>query len=50
MVGAAPGTVFQFERMGYFALDSAKGQQGEPVFNRTVTLRDSWAKAQKKNS
>ncbi len=50
VVGAAPGTVFQFERMGYFALDSAKGQQGEPVFNRTVTLRDSWAKAQKKNS
>jgi len=41
---AEPGERFQFEREGYFRLDSRQ-QQGSPmVFNRTVTLRDSWAK------
>ena len=41
---AEPGERFQFEREGYFCLDSRQ-QEGSPmVFNRTVTLRDSWAK------
>ena len=38
------GTTVQFERMGYFCLDSRDSQPGYPVFNRTVTLRDPWAK------
>ena len=40
---AAPGTRFQFERLGYFCVD-AGSQPGRPVFNRTVTLKDSWTK------
>lgn len=43
---AAVGTTFQFERLGYFAVDPDT-RPGRLVFNRTVTLRDSWAKAQK---
>jgi len=39
---------FQFERQGYFCLDSRKATPGKPVFNRIVTLRDSWAKMNKK--
>ncbi|MCK5365154.1 MAG: glutamine--tRNA ligase, partial [Gammaproteobacteria bacterium] len=42
---AAPGTHLQFERLGYFCVDSVDSQPGAPVFNRTVTLRDSWAKS-----
>ena len=42
---AAPGETFQFERHGYFVADRVDTQAGAPVFNRTVTLRDSWAKA-----
>ena len=38
----------QFERQGYFCLDSKESRPGRPVFNRIVTLRDSWAKVQKK--
>ncbi|MBN1587020.1 MAG: glutamine--tRNA ligase/YqeY domain fusion protein [Candidatus Omnitrophica bacterium] len=41
--GAAPGTRFQFERMGYFCVDPKSSDQ-KMVFNRTVTLKDSWAK------
>jgi len=42
---AAPAGCFQFEREGYFAHDpKASAAAGRPVFNRTVTLRDSWAK------
>ena len=44
---AAPGDIFQFEREGYFCLDPARTAAGQPVFNRTVTLRDSWAKIEK---
>ncbi|MGE0002705.1 MAG: glutamine--tRNA ligase, partial [Fimbriimonadaceae bacterium] len=40
---AAVGTTFQFERLGYFTLDKDSGE-GSPVFNRSVTLRDTWAK------
>jgi glutaminyl-tRNA synthetase len=35
---------FQFERQGFFCRDSRDNDQGMPVYNRTVTLRDSWAK------
>jgi glutaminyl-tRNA synthetase len=41
---AEPGSRFQFERLGYFTVDSKDSQPGQPVFNRTVTLRDTWAK------
>jgi glutaminyl-tRNA synthetase len=43
---AAPGDKFQFERNGYFCADP-DGVPGKPVFNRTVTLRDTWAKIEK---
>jgi glutaminyl-tRNA synthetase len=46
LASAAPGTRFQFERQGYFCVD-AGSRPGTPVFNRTVTLKDSWAKIQK---
>jgi glutaminyl-tRNA synthetase len=42
--GAAPGSRYQFERLGYFCVDSKDSTPGRPVFNRVVTLRDSWAK------
>ncbi len=38
---------FQFERTGYFSVDSKDSLDGKPIFNRTVTLRDSWAKLNK---
>lgn len=38
------GEKFQFERLGYFCVDSKYSKPGSPVFNRIVTLRDSWAK------
>ncbi|MBU6505295.1 MAG: glutamine--tRNA ligase, partial [Betaproteobacteria bacterium] len=41
---ARDGEKFQFERNGYFSMDGAASQDGRPVFNRAVTLRDSWAK------
>jgi len=41
---AEVGERFQFEREGYFCLDGAKTAAGKPIFNRTVTLRDTWAK------
>ena len=40
---ARPEARYQFERLGYFALDP-DSQPGRPVFNRTITLKDSWAK------
>jgi glutaminyl-tRNA synthetase len=40
----APEQRFQFERLGYFAADRVDHQATAPVFNRTVTLRDTWAK------
>jgi glutaminyl-tRNA synthetase len=43
---AAQGETVQFERNGYFSRDP-EGTPERPVFNRTVGLRDSWAKAQK---
>jgi glutaminyl-tRNA synthetase len=44
---AAPGSRYQFERLGYFALDK-DATSDLPVFNRTVTLKDTWAKEEKK--
>ncbi len=43
LAAAAPGARFQFERIGYFSVDPDSAP-GQPVFNRTVTLKDSWAK------
>ena len=43
-----PGEPVQFERLGYFVADSKDSADGAPVFNRTSTLRDSWAKQQGK--
>ncbi len=45
---AEPGTKFQFERLGYFVADT-DSTSGAPVFNRTVSLKDTWAKIEKKN-
>jgi glutaminyl-tRNA synthetase len=45
--GAAPASRYQFERLGYFCVDSVDSAPGALVFNRTVTLRDSWAKIEK---
>jgi glutaminyl-tRNA synthetase len=42
-----PGDAVQFERHGYFCVDSRDSKPGALVFNRTVSLKDSWAKAQK---
>ncbi len=44
---APPGSRFQFERLGYFCVD-ADSAAGKPVFNRTVTLKDSWARIKDK--
>jgi glutaminyl-tRNA synthetase len=48
LAGARPGDRFQFERLGYFCIDSADQRmaacQEHPVFNRIIGLRDSWAK------
>ena len=41
---ATPADRFQFERLGYFALDPIETTPGKPVFNRTITLKDTWAK------
>jgi len=41
---AEPGNAFQFERLGYFVVDAADSEPGRPVYNRVVTLRDTWAK------
>jgi|688.fasta_scaffold02788_10 glutaminyl-tRNA synthetase len=41
---APAGARYQFERLGYFCVDVKDSKPGKPVFNRTVTLRDTWAK------
>jgi glutaminyl-tRNA synthetase len=40
---AVPGDCFQFERLGYFAPDPHDSNPGKPVFNRTISLKDTWA-------
>lgn len=44
LADAAPGSRYQFLRMGYFCVDSVDSKPGKPVFNRVVALKDSWAK------
>ena len=44
---AEPGTRMQFERLGYFCVDTVDSKPGAPVFHRAVALRDSWAKIEK---
>ena len=44
---ASPGSRFQFERQGYFCVDMRISRPGRLVFNRTVSLRDTWAKMEK---
>jgi glutaminyl-tRNA synthetase len=46
--GDAPGSHYQFERLGYFCSDRVESTADALVFNRTVTLRDTWAKAAQK--
>ncbi len=47
LANSAPGSRYQFERLGYFCADPDPAP-GKPVFNRTVALRDTWAKIEKK--
>ncbi|MFK8066935.1 MAG: glutamine--tRNA ligase/YqeY domain fusion protein [Gammaproteobacteria bacterium] len=49
LTGAKQGSVFQFEREGYFCADEQLFSAENPVFNRTVTLRDTWAKIENKS-
>jgi glutaminyl-tRNA synthetase len=44
LANAQPNDKFQFERHGYFVADRHDHAPGRPVFNRTATLRDNWAK------
>jgi glutaminyl-tRNA synthetase len=48
LVAVAPGRALQFERNGYFCADPVDSRPGAPVFNRTVTLKDSWARIEKR--
>jgi glutaminyl-tRNA synthetase len=48
LANAAPGTRYQFERLGYFCVDK-DSTPDKPVFNRTVALRDTWGKIEKKS-
>ena len=47
LAGAPPESRFQFLRLGYFCVDAKDSTETKPVFNRTVTLRDTWAKIAK---
>ena len=47
---AQPAEVFQFERVGYFCVDSKESRPDTLVFNRTVTLRDTWAKLEQEQT
>jgi len=46
--GTDPGTRYQFERLGYFCVDLKDSSPDRLVFNRTISLRDSWAKIEKR--
>jgi len=45
---ARPGDRFQFERLGYFCVDTKDTKEGHLVFNRIVTLKDTWEKIKKR--
>ena len=47
VAGAVPGAPYQFERLGYFCVDPDSAA-GPLIFNRTVTLKDTWKRIQKK--
>ena len=47
LADAPPGSRYQFERLGYFCVDAKDSKPGALVFNRTVSLRDTWAKIEK---
>jgi glutaminyl-tRNA synthetase len=47
LAGASPGSRYQFERLGYFCVDTVESTPDAMVFNRTVTLRDTWAKIER---
>jgi glutaminyl-tRNA synthetase len=47
LANARPGSRYQFLRLGYYCVDTKDTVDGKPVFNRTVTLRDTWAKIEK---
>jgi glutaminyl-tRNA synthetase len=47
LANAKPGERFQFERLGYFCVDSEESSKERSIFNRAVTLRDAWAKIEK---
>ena len=48
LAAAEPGNRYQFERLGYFCVDSSDSTPGKPVFCRTVSLRDTWQKIKKR--
>ena len=48
LTSAKVGDRYQFQRLGYFCVDEKYSEEGKPVFNRTATLKDTWAKMQKK--
>jgi glutaminyl-tRNA synthetase len=48
LAGIQPGERVQFERLGYFCVDSKESTPDHPAFNRIVTLKDEWAKIQKR--
>ena len=48
LASAVPGAPVQFERLGYFCADTEDSRPGAPVFNRTVTLKDAWARIERK--
>ena len=50
LLKAKPADVYQFERVGYFCVDSKESRPEALVFNRTVTLRDTWAKLEQEHT
>lgn len=50
LADAAPGSRWQFERMGYFCVDPVDSRPGATVWNRTVTLKDTWARIERRQA
>lgn len=50
LAAARPDEHFQFERLGYFTVDRVDSRPGSPIFNRSVPLRDTWARLEKAQS
>jgi glutaminyl-tRNA synthetase len=48
LANAPPGNRYQFERLGYFCVDTVDSTSDRLVFNRTASLRDTWAKIEQK--